>query len=279
MPRWGHPPVVAAGLSGAVADGERRASLALSEACCRPAHMGTDTAGTGLDYRSQSSTNSEDEFPAPVECINPDPTYLLLNRDTGEIRPRGCRRLVCAACAGVLAWRRSLAIAIALPDKAITLTLVAASDDPDPWQTARKRVNRHAEWMRRLGADPGERVFHVEPNPKGTGYHAHVWGRGPDIPFGVSDEAARRAGLGWVHVERLRSTVGASAYGLKGLSYGLKGTQGGSGSVDEYLRCNGSRLTHQSRGFFAGGVRGCERAALAQYRATAGESPWVLVRS
>jgi hypothetical protein len=221
--------------------------------------------------------NAEGLFPADPECINPDPDYLLLNTETGELRPAGCRRLLCPACVRMLAWRRSLAIAAAAPNLAVTLTLVAPADSAAPWQDARQGIKRWRDYMRRLGTNPGEYVAHVEPNPKGTGYHGHLWLSLPRLDFKASDAAARRAGLGFVHTERVRSSSGAAAYGLKGLAYGLKGVKGGPDSASEYLRVNGKRLTHQSRGFFGAPVRVAERLAVQAYRDAQGGSPWVLV--
>lgn len=226
---------------------------------------------SGLDLWHQSSTNLEPPEPAPDGCIAPRADVLLVNSETGEVRPAGCRRLTCPACVRIAAWRRSLAIAWARPERAVTLTLVAPADCPDPWPLARRRMNRWREWCQRLGSPVGETVAHVEPNPQGTGHHAHIWQHGPKIDMDVSDEAARRAGLGWVHLERVKSARDASGYGLKGLGYGLKGTQDGP---SEYLRLNGKRLTHQSRGFFRGlSVRDAEVEARRQL----GESPWLVV--
>lgn len=231
---------------------------------------GPGGAGPGLDTTYQTSANSDDDFPAPPECVNPSRTHELMNLETGEIRPAGCRRLSCPACVRVLAWRRSLAIAWARPSLAVTLTLIAPADSPDPWQDARKGHNRWRDYYLRSGGRSFESVLHVERNPAGTGYHGHLWLWGPRLDFDRSDAAARRAGLGWVHTERIRQADSAGAYGLKGLTYGLKGAGDDTG---EYLRLNGGRLTHQSRGFFRGlPVRDAEREALA----SRGDSPWVL---
>lgn len=234
--------------------------------------IGARGAGSsfGLDYTYQSSANSDDQIPAPDGCVAPHPYLRLLNVETGEVRPAGCRRLSCPACLRLLAWRRSLAIAWARPELAVTLTLIAPEDSADPWQDARKRHNRWREYYRQNGGKPFESVLHVERNPHGTGYHGHLWLHGSRLDFAASDAAARRAGLGWVHTEVIRVTSGASAYGLKGASYGLKGASDGSSG---YLWHNGGRLTHQSRGFFRGlPVREAEKAALAER----GDSPWVV---
>jgi predicted RNA polymerase sigma factor len=70
-----------------------------------------------------------------------------------------------------------------------------------------------------------------------------------------------------VRINKVRSVVGVSRYGLKGVAamgYGLKGVT----QLDAYLELNGGWLTHQSRGFFrsdAGrtlSVRGAEQRAV-----------------
>jgi hypothetical protein len=147
-----------------------------------------------------------------------------------------------------------------MPERALTLTLVAPQGDPNPWATAQRNIAVIRRNLGRLGVDPGEWVTHIEPNPKGTGFHAHIWQHGSRIPKQLLSEAADRAGTGWTRIERIRATASASRYGLKGLGYGLKGT---TDSPAEYLRVNGGRLTHQSRGFFRGlPVREAERRAI-----------------
>jgi hypothetical protein len=162
------------------------------------------------------------------------------------------------------------------------MSLVADAGDPDPWRTVRGRVNRTREYLKRFGEDPGEWVVHVECNPALTGFHGHIWQHGPrKINADALDQAAFRAGAGLTRVRKVRSEVGVAGYGLKGagaMGYGLKGSEG---DPMEYLRLNGGRLTHQSRGFFRSedgatlNVRSAERHAL---RAMLGESEgsWTL---
>ena len=225
---------------------------------------GPDGPLPGLDKYRQSSTADEGglapDFGAERPACNPD-GLRFVNVRTGVMVWARCGRLRCAYCIPLNARRRSAAIAWANPQRAITITLLAPAGDSDPWQTARRRWNRTREYLKRAGVDPGESVLHVEPNPRGTGFHGHVWQRGArPIPKAALQEAAHRAGAGWSRIERCRSTAGASAYGLKGLGYGLKGTTDGPA---EYLRVNGGRLTHQSRGFFRGeSVRDAERLAV-----------------
>lgn len=226
--------------------------------------MGERARVTGLDQYRQSSTADEPGLVPDFADERPpcNPSGLrFVNLRTGVVVWARCGRLACSYCILRNAYRRAAAIAWAEPQRALTVTLLAGPGDPDPWQTARRRWNRTREYLKRLSVDPGEAVVHVEPNPKGTGFHGHIWQHGPSpIPKAALQEAAHRAGAGWSRVESIRSRKGAGAYGLKGLGYGLKGTSDGP---DEYLRVNGRRLTHQSRGFFRGhSVREAERLAL-----------------
>jgi hypothetical protein len=123
-------------------------------------------------------------------------------------------------------------------------------------------------------------LWHVEPNPQGTGHHVHAWQRGSYVPQRLLSARARSVGMGsFATVNKIRSAAGASQYGLKGLGYGLKGVEQDDEGLT-YLRENGHRLTHQSRGFFQSadgatmGVKAAEKAATG----SEGSGSWVLVR-
>jgi hypothetical protein len=175
---------------------------------------------------------------------------VFLNLATGETRPARCGRNLCPYCLARNARRRALAIAWARPQREFRMSLVADEGDPDPWQTARGRINRTREYLRRWGEPVGLWGFHVEHNPAETGYHAHGVQHGPrKMNKDAFDQAAFRAGAGLTRVRKVQHVDGLSEYGLKGAalaSYGLKGAREGT----EYLRLNGGRLGHYSRGFF-----------------------------
>ncbi len=184
--------------------------------------------------------------------------------ETGQVLPARCGSNACGYCLRLNAVRRAAAVAHSAPERALLLT--QAGED---WQTVRRRMNRVVEYLRRDEIDPGEMVWHVEPNPAGTGHHVHAWQHGPYIPQAALSRAAERAGMGeFARISRVRSEMGAGAYGLKGViaaGYGLKGI---AESSETYLRENGGRLTHHSRGYFRDGrggpvlaVREAERAA------------------
>lgn len=206
--------------------------------------------------------------------------FVLISQSTGNMVPARCGRLSCWYCCRVNAKKRSLAIAYSGPEREVTLTLVG-----DSWDQVRDRMKNLRHRLRKEIPE-FEWVWHVEQNPKHTGHHVHAWQRGSFVPQKLLSSTARGLGMGSVvHVSKLRSVGAASRYGLKGLTYGLKGVLAENEGAS-YLDANGSRLTHQSRGFFASpqgeklAVREAERQAAT---VAAGEQkdlgPWVLMRS
>jgi hypothetical protein len=191
---------------------------------------------------------------------------VLLNETTGEVIPARCGINGCPYCVRGNAHRRTLARIYARPTRELRISLVADPGDPDPWPTVRYRVNKTRENLIRFGMDPGEWSYDVETNPQETGYHAHLLQHGPKLDKDALDQASFRAGAGLTRVRQIRNLDSAGSYGLKGAStYGLKGARD---SADEYLRINGGRLGHHSRGFFRNqeghrlGVRDAEVAAI-----------------
>lgn len=240
--------------------------------------------GTGLVLYRQSSTHDEHEKDAGNRCPN-RLGLAMLDFESAAWKPARCQRLKCPFCVGVQAFLRSAAIALAAPRRAITLTLLADPGEADPWPVARGRINRTREYYLRLtGHSLGEMCFHVEMNPKQTGFHGHGWQHGSRrVDKEALDEACQKAGGGFAKVETVRSVAGASTYGLKGvggMSYGMKGTEG---DPAEYLRLNGGRLTHQTRGFFRSvdgstlRVRAAERAAMVAMFGKQEAGTWGLV--
>ena len=203
-----------------------------------------------------------------------EPDKWLLNVDTGETLRGGCGRVGCPVCGPYKARRRGMAIGFVQPERQVELTLVG-----ETWPAVRSRVRNFVYRVRAEGYE-WEWCWHCEPNPAGTGHHVHGYQRGSYVPQGVLSRIADRCGMGYrVFVQRFRvPDAGRVDYGLKlaGVDYGLKGTRGDG--MATYLGANGDRLTHQSRGFFEGGVRAVEGAAMAARaaeRATGGR--WVLL--
>jgi hypothetical protein len=220
---------------------------------------------------------AEDGVHVP-DCVSPPP-FAFVSLSTGSVVPARCGRLSCPGCCLLNARTRSLAISFARPERAVLLT-----DVGNEFAQIRARVNRlRYDITKQLGAK-FEMVYSIEPNPSGDGrHHLHGWQHGDFVPQAALSKMAARRGMGeFARISRVRSTVGAGRYGLKGLGYGLKGTQQVGDAQREYLALNGKRLTHQTRGFFrdAEGASIPTREAEAQARAAAGQKdvgPWQLI--
>ena len=170
----------------------------------------------------------------------------VLNRATGELVPARCDRLTCFACLVPSAISTARAIAWARPRQWVTLTRVG-----DSWQAARRQVRRFRQQLQRLGVG-GEFAYHVEPNPSGTGQHAHLWWWGDPLDA----EIVRRASGG------AYAAVGeiwiSNNYEIPTLEYGMKmvlwdrpdSPRWLSVLLTEFLDVNGGRLVHQTRDYF-----------------------------
>ena len=204
---------------------------------------------------------------------------MLLNLETGVLVPAACHRLSCPVCIVILALRLGAAIGMARPDQHVLLTQ-AGSD----WPTTRRRVNLFRQNLRRLGVQ-SEDVFHVEPNPRATGTHVHMWRWGDPLDSQHAADAASRAGMGsFTSVTTRNQPPGES------LAYGLKSVidQGPAvGSLppesQRYLAANGNRLCHATRAFWRdergqrlAGVREATRVAS---RARSRGGTWVMTRT
>lgn len=231
---------------------------------------------------------STDQSSGKSGCINPSAPkgYALLDTATGEVlEGLRCKSLQCDYCCAVNASRRALTQAWALKESGLqarswTATLVADAGSQDVWATVRKRMNRTIEYARELGVDVGELVYTVEPNPKATGYHAHVLQHGEGrIELELLKQAARAAGAGTISgMQVVRNVQSASLYSLKASAYSLKGLQGEQRRLA--LAINGGRLEHHTRGFFLGyRVRRAEVLALqASFPETDWQGRYVWVR-
>lgn len=145
------------------------------------------------------------------------------------------------------------------------------------WPTDRRMMNRLTEYVRKTDRD-WEVAWHLERNPKGTGFHGHAWQHGDFIEQAELQELCHKAGMGFPYIERMKQQTGRGSsvrYGLKGVSYGMK-----LDDLSDYLDTNGSRLVHATRNFWRDGDTG-ERLTLETAREqvrTKGddEGPWVL---
>jgi hypothetical protein len=202
----------------------------------------------------------------------------FLNLDTGQIVPARCTRLRCSHCLRVNARRRAMAISLGAPERAILLTQVG-----NDWQTVRQRMKKLRHDLS-LEVGPFQWVWHVEPNPKGTGHHVHAWQHSAYLPQKLLSDRADGVGMGGLaRINKIRSLAAAGSYGLKGITYGLKGVEAEDQGLG-YLVDNGWRLTHQSRGYFRDGrggervaVKDAERLALDPQAQQAISGRWVLI--
>lgn len=228
-------------------------------------------AGEGRPEAGSTSLVPYHQTVAPehelLTCPEPREGVRLVNLDTAEVKPVPCSRLKCPACASYLAWRRSLAMAWARPQRRFELTQVG-----DDWGTVRARVKRFRHSMEKRGY-PWEHSWMVEPNPAGTGHHVHGYQKGNYVPQAVISEVAAREGMGRVTYVKAMAGSRATGYGLKALTYGLKGASREE-SHGLHLEVNGGRLSHHSRGFYGAPVREAEARAVEERRG--GDTSWVI---
>lgn len=164
--------------------------------------------------------------------------------------PRMCLRLSCPVCVGQLAKSHAAAIALARPDQHILLTMLS-----DVWATARRQVNRGFQYLREQSR-PIEAAWTLERNPRKTGAHAHVFSRGAQIDEATLAVAARRAGLGIISEAR-PATLPAQplpmlVYPMKALLDPPAGATELWPEARDFLRLNGGRPVHVTRGFILG---------------------------
>lgn len=214
-----------------------------------------ETIATGREAVRLASLASTDHMVTatrPLTCPNAT-DRVVMELHSGEVYPDRCRRNRCLYCVSLNARRRALAITAVCPERMITLTKAAESDDPAPFTTARIRIKRIREHLKETGRDPGEWCYTLEKNPKGTGYHAHCLQAGGFIPQRELQNACKRAKAGFPDIRYIhRKGIWTSRYGLKGFGadgYGLK-TFRPNGSPAEALRINNGWLEHHTRGFF-----------------------------
>jgi hypothetical protein len=213
-------------------------------------------AGEPPEAATTSLAPSLQSFPTPVgldDELTRCPRkrgWRMRNVDTGETFPARCGANSCSWCLPLNARERGWAIAYAVPERSVLLTQVG-----DSWQTVRMRMGRlRHELEKELGHV--EWVWHVEPNPRGTGHHVHAWQHGDFLPQRDLSRMARRRGMGEVvRISRVRSPLGLGgslSYGMKlaGLDYGMKTVSGLGEQAAIYLEANGKRLHHHSRGFW-----------------------------
>jgi hypothetical protein len=193
--------------------------------------------------------------------------YVLVSQATGQTIPAYCDANSCDYCAPRRASIVAKAISLSMPERAVRLSKLTGE-----WQRDRRRINKTVERLRERGYKV-EWAYHLEENPRETGFHAHAWQHGDYVPQDELQDVCRSAGLGIPFINRMRQRTGRSggvSYGLKGVRYGMK-----SEDLSGFLDLNGGRLVHATRNFWRDGVDG-ERLTLESARAlvrTPGEDP------
>ncbi len=210
--------------------------------------------------------------------------FVLVNRALGLTAPARCKANSCPYCGPVNAHLVAGALAISRPERMIRFSLVGES-----WDVTRKRTNMVTKLLRGYGYS-WHLAYHVEPNPKHTGRHAHGYQRGSYVPQAVLQDVCQRAGMGFPYIERYEPPKGSKKvidYGLKlaGIDYGLK-LADTEESLRTYLDCNGNRLVHATRGYWRdaeGKTLPGVREAMAAFARTKGDDErigtWELVRA
>jgi len=207
----------------------------------------TDTGSSSLAYTDQMEPAADGP-----RCPRSS-GRVVIELYSGQVYPDRCRSSQCPYCLPLNARRRCLAITYAGPRRMIRLSLLAGESDESVCGTALTRVGLIRRNLKRIGISPGEWCFTIEPNPKGTGYHAHCLQRGLSISQAVLQEACARAGAGIPYINAIkREGIWTSRYGMKGFGadgYGLKSFRP-NGNAQEALRINNGRVEHHSRAFF-----------------------------
>lgn len=204
----------------------------------------------------------------------------MVSESTGQIAPASCDANFCEVCAPRKAWKIGRAISLAEPQRAVRLSALPMDQG---WQSVRYSVGELTRLIRRDGFE-WNLAYHVEWNPSGNGMtHAHGWQYGDFVPQARLQELCEKVGQGFPYIERIKQRVGRGqnvSYGLKGVTYGLKGAYERE-TLDGFLEVNGGRLVHSTRGFWRDGRRG-ETLTLEEAKKRASPEsedpgPWVLM--
>lgn len=172
--------------------------------------------------------------------------YFLVGAFSGAIVPARCKAHWCAVCGPLNAQEVAGAIGLTGPERFILFTRIGSS-----WADAQWRIEEVVRDVRAAGYR-FEYCLHIEPNPKGTGLHGHLYQWGDYVPQAFLQERCLAAGMGWPDIRAWRPRGGPKvSYGLKlaGIDYGLKLAKRAE-ALGLYLDANGGRLAHSSRSFF-----------------------------
>lgn len=204
----------------------------------------------------------------------------MVDTETGEVRLWRCRRDGCPWCGPINGGLVGLAIALARPERVVTLT--QAPGGRTGWQANRRALNRLTEYLRRRGYR-FQWAGAVEQG-KGGMVHWQLVQHGQFVPQRELSTVAVLAGFGPVaDIQQVRSRTSSARYPLKALAaaaYTVKGAE----MLAEHRELNGGRLFHTSRAFWRDDqgrpVASKREAVKLALRAAYGQQTgsWVVVR-
>ena len=142
--------------------------------------------------------------------------YYWLNTATGEVRPFKCHSWRCEAHRESLAWSWAYRVAMAAPERMVTLTNI-----PKDIDRARSAFQHLVRDLREREGIPFEYVRFFEVGAQTGMYHYHLGQRGDSPPQRLLSARARANGLGEVVDIRRCYGAGPGWYMSKYISKGL----------------------------------------------------------
>ncbi len=221
-------------------------------------------AGTGPDTFLATEQRSYDQDlshrygpkQSHSRCLNSK--GRVVNTHTGQSLVSLCERRTCLACNRLyLARDFRDAVRLSKPNQMLLLTGL-----PMSWPLIKMLMRNLLRRMKRAGYDVNL-VYAVEPDPAGTGAHAHGWLYGCTATREVWSEHAKAVGFGsFVGLQRVTHD--------RDFAYPIKLATWNQESLTDYLAVNGTQRVHPTRGFWrdarTGDVHGSMPQAAAAWR-------------
>jgi len=173
--------------------------------------------------------------------------YESLDHRTGELRPTfapRCRRNDCPSCGPWKARIIELTLHVAQPELLVTIGPIQV--EPHEIST---QVSRYRQRVRRATSSPVQDAYFVESYTSRSEPHLHMYSFGAALRQDMVVSAAMATRLGdETHIDVQPITHHGN------LGYGMKMITRPKSETDrsEFLRLNGGRLVHASRGFWRG---------------------------
>lgn len=168
------------------------------------------------------------------------PYWIVADDDTTKRFPASCNRYRCPVCGHKKVYERVKLMAWGAYSSR-WCTFMTWTKVPERFQQARAQMR---DWVRRMRKNYElEIAWSIEPNPKGTGYHAHGLQTGDYLNH---RDCQRMWGERHVWIEKL--TGDAAGYCSKAFNVAGYSTKDGMAHLD----LNGGRAVHMSRGYLLG---------------------------